>query len=436
MQKFFCMSTKKHMRTGAALLAIVLAISLTGCARMPRKDPAQDFTGVPPQMSGAAQPEEQPAQPENAVLNALPYRAMWVSYLEWANLDTASEAAFAASAALLMENCLSLGLNCVIVQVRSFGDAIYPSKIFPWSHMLMGTQGQNPGYDPLAILLREAHERGIVFEAWINPYRVRMTDQTPRGNLAADNPALTHAGWAVEVDQGLYYNPALPEVQQMIVDGVVELLQNYDVDGIQFDDYFYPTTDASFDAESFAAMGNGNSLDAWRRENVNTLVRNVYAAIKREKPDVVFGISPAGNNAHNYNLQYCDVKLWLATPGYVDYIMPQVYWGYGYTEQNGSTQFAFENIVKEWAQMPRDASVSLAFGLGAYRVGVGDGGQNDQSQWKSGENLSKMVNTMATVQGAHGFALYRYDNLFHAGEYDALAQQERQTLQAAIAALP
>ena len=218
----------------------------------------------------------------------------------------------------------------------------------------------------------------------------------------------------------------------MIVDGVVELIENYDIDGIQFDDYFYPTTDPSFDADHFEQMGGGKAQDEWRRENVNTLVKQVYTAVKAADPNVIFGISPQGNNEQNYNTQYSDVGLWLAEPGFVDYIMPQVYWGYGYTLSNGKTQFAFENIIQEWAQRPRHESVALAMGLGAYRVGRGDGGTNDQAQWQNGHNLADMVNTISTIDGVSGFALYRYDNLFNNAEDPELAAQENEALKSVL----
>ena len=133
--------------------------------------------------------------------------------------------------------------------------------------------------------------------------------------------------------------------------------------------------------------------------------------------------SPQGNNDNNYSQQYSDVALWLSTPGYVDYIMPQVYWGYNYTLQNGSARFAFENIVDEWLAMPRDDSVSLAFGLGAYRIGAGDGSATESGEWASGHNLADMARTLS-VRGADGYALYRYASLYSGGEYAALMQAE------------
>ncbi|MEG1176037.1 MAG: family 10 glycosylhydrolase [Ruthenibacterium sp.] len=411
-----------HSAFKTALCALLAAAVLCGCGRGTGNSgslPAGDFTSVPENSATNQKPSE-----------ALSYRAMWISYLDWSAFDTTNADTFAQSAARVYDNCVNLGLNTVIVQVRPFCDAVYPSEYFPWSHILTGTQGQDPGYDPLAILVEQAHQRGLAFEAWINPYRVRVSAALPT-ELAAQNPALLHPEWTREAEDGLYLNPAIAEVQQYITDGVMEIVNKYDVDGIQFDDYFYPTTDASFDEKEYAAGGGGQPLDEWRRSNVNTLVKTVYSAIKTAKPHCVFGISPQGNNDNNYNGQYSDVKLWLSTPGYVDYIMPQVYWGFGYTLKNGSTQYAFENCIAEWASYPRAQGVSLAIGLGAYRIGDGDGGNNDQSQWASGHNLADMTQKMAQIEGIQGFAVYRYANLYANGNPE-LAQQEQAALCAAL----
>ena len=212
----------------------------------------------------------------------------------------------------------------------------------------------------------------------------------------------------------------------MVVQGVTEIVQNYDVDGIQFDDYFYPTTDEAFDTESYARYGGGQDLAEWRRANVNTLVQKVYAAVKAVKPEAVFGISAQGNNDSNYSQQYSDVALWLSTPGYVDYIMPQVYWGYNYTLQNGSARFAFENIVDELLAMPRDDSVSLAFGLGAYRIGAGDGSDSG-SEWVSGHALADQLALLARL-GVQGAGLYRYGSLFANSDAPALAESEAEAI--------
>ena len=379
-----------------------------------------------------AEPAPSPQAAPNPALPSGEWRAVWVSYLEFAEMDFSSESAFRADAAALMDNCLSLGLNTVIAQVRPFGDALYRSSLFPWSHLCTGVQGQDPGFDPLDVLLQEAHTRGISVEAWVNPYRLRSSAAMPP-NLADGNLANTHPEWVCTVDEGLYLNPAEPAAADYVVQGVAELVQNYAVDGIHFDDYFYPTTDESIDAAQFAASGAGD-LAAWRRENVTALVRAVHDTVKAADPTLRFGISPQGNPDNDENQQYSDVTGWLASGGgdaVVDYLCPQVYWGQGFALHNGSTRFAFENIVPAWLAYPRAADVALYFGLGAYRVGVGDGGSNENSLsgWSTGRALADQV-AFLREQGAGGWALYRYGSLF-GPEQTSLAAAECAALAAA-----
>ena len=314
--------------------------------------------------SASSVPPTDEAEP-NAALPSGEWRAVWVSYLEWAGMDFSSEEAFRAGAAELMDNCLSIGLNTVIAQVRPFGDALYRSTLFPWSHLCTGEQGQDPGFDPLDVLITEAHSRGLSLEAWVNPYRLRSSAKMPPA-LAENNLANVHPEWVCAVGEGLYLNPAIPEAADYVVKGVAELVQNYAVDGIHFDDYFYPTTDAALDAAQFAASGAGD-LAAWRRQNVTALVKAAHDAVKAADPTLRFGVSPQGNPDNDLGQQYSDVKAWLAAEGenaVVDYLCPQIYWGCGYTLQSGSTRFAFENIVPEWLAMPRAASTALYSGWG------------------------------------------------------------------------
>ena len=352
-----------------------------------------------------------------------------MSYLEFAEMDFSSESAFRADAAALMDNCLSLGLNTVIAQVRPFGDALYRSSLFPWSHLCTGVQGQDPGFDPLDVLLTEAHARGLSLEAWVNPYRLRSSASMPPV-LAESSLLNTHPEWICTVNEGAYLNPAIPEAADYVVQGVAELVQNYAVDGIHFDDYFYPTTDPSIDAAQFAASGEAD-LTAWRRANVTRLVKAAHDAVKAADPTLRFGVSPQGNPDNDRNEQYTDLSVWLTASGadaVVDYLCPQIYWGYGYTLSSGSTRFAFENITAEWLALPRAESTALYFGLGAYRVGVGDGGANADSvsQWCTGSALARQVTDLRSA-GAGGWALYRYGSLFRSDE-SGLAAAERAAL--------
>ena len=379
----------------------------------------------------AADSTPEPSADPNPALPAGEWRAVWVSYLEWAAMDFSTEDAFRAGVVQLLDNCTGLGLNTVLAQVRPFGDALYRSSLFPWSHLCTGVQGQDPGFDPLDVLLTEAHARGLSLEAWVNPYRLRSSASMP--SAIAENSLLnTHPEWVCTVNEGAYLNPAIPEAADYVVQGVAELVQNYAVDGIHFDDYFYPTTDPSIDAAQFAASGEAD-LTAWRRANVTRLVKAVHDAVKAADPTLRFGVSPQGNPDNDRNEQYTDLSVWLTASGadaIVDYLCPQIYWGYGYTLSSGSTRFAFENITAEWLALPRAESTALYFGLGAYRVGVGDGGANADSvsQWCTGSALARQVTDLRSA-GAGGWALYRYGSLFRSDE-SGLAAAERAALTA------
>ena len=408
----------KHLLRLAAFCA-ALCLALAGCA------PATAPGSSAPLPGSSA--DVQPAPAASAKPSGEEYRAVWISYLEWQSADFSSEGAFRAQMGSWFDQYAAMGLNTVLAQVRPFGDALYPSAIFPWSSVCTGTQGLDPGFDPLAILVEEAHARGLRLEAWLNPYRLALNDTVP-GAFSADNLAAVHPEWVKQAAGGQYLDPSRQDVRDCIAAGVQEILDGYAVDGIHLDDYFYPTTDEAFDAAEYAAAGTNLSLEDWRRENVNALVRQIYQLVHaggRTAGAVPLGISPQGNNDNNYAQQYSDAALWLSTPGYIDYAMPQVYWGYGYTTGSGSTRFAFENITAEWLALPRAEGVALYFGLGAYRIGDGDGGNYDhaQDQWQTGRNLADMVTTLRGA-GADGFGLYRSDFLLRNSAWPQLAQAE------------
>ena len=344
-------------------------------------------------------------------------RAMWVSFLEWERMDLSSETAARAEMVAIMENCVALGLNTVIAHVRPIGDAFYKSSLFPYSHLITGAQGQDPGYDPLAVMIEEAHARGLRLEAWVNPYRAKHGVIGPE-TLSANNPASLHPDWVHEVGGYLWYDPGLPEVQAMILQDAVEIVQNYDVDGLHIDDYFYPefggdtAADAAFDAATFAQYGGSMGLAEWRRGNVDRMVAQCYAAVKAANPTASFGVSVQGNNENNYNMMYADVRGWMAAEGFCDYVMPQLYWGFAYRDRNGKDTAAFANKLREWGSYIRLPSVYLYAGLAAHNIGSGDNGYGDQAEWSSGRNLADMVAALRESGSFTGFALFRYDFLY------------------------
>lgn len=283
----------------------------------------------------------------------------------------------------LLDKLQSTGINTVVVQVRPKSDAIYKSTINTWSEYLTGVQGKDPGYDPLPFLIEEAHKRGMEFHAWFNPYRITMADESLT-KLPANHPAIKNPGWVVKHGNKYYYNPGLPEVKKYIVDSVMEVVNKYDIDGVHFDDYFYPGV--SFDdADAYSKYGNGVNIDDWRRENVNDLLRQVKAAVKASKPNVVFGVSPAGiwrnksaseptgsdtNGNESYVGTYADTRAWIRQ-GLVDYVVPQLYWPIGLKAAD------YSKLVAWWANEVKGTNVDLYIGQGIYKQGQSSyGGQN------------------------------------------------------------
>ena len=350
---------------------------------------------------------------------AAPYRAVWVSYLEWQQVDFSTPETFSGDIAVILDNIRDLGATVVLAQVRPFGDALYPSSYYPFSHLCTGQQGRDPGYDPLALLVQAAHDRGLALEAWVNPYRIQA-GLTPA--LCGASPAKLHPDWVKYTDTGAYLDPANTAVRQYIADAVGELCANYDVDGIHFDDYFYPTTDPAFDAADYAASGSTRTQDDWRRENVNALMELCHAAARRY--GVRFGAAPAGDPEQNYTLQYSDAARWLRQ-GTVDYLMPQLYWGQEYIK-NGDASHSFAQLAAAWAALPRAAGVKLYAGLGAYRVGAGDG-SDAGSEWFSGHALADQLALLARL-GVQGAGLYRYGSLFANSGAPALAESEAEAI--------
>ncbi|WP_455499881.1 glycoside hydrolase family 10 protein [Gemmiger sp.] len=382
------------------LLAVFLLAPL---AALPRRTAAPAATPAP-----TAAPTAGPAA-------ARPYRAVWVSYLEWEQVDFSSADAFEKDIARMLDNIRGLGATVVLAQVRPFGDALYPSAYYPFSHLCTGTQGQDPGFDPLALLVSAAHARGLELEAWVNPYRIQA-GQVPA--LCDDSPARRHPDWVKYTENGAYLDPADGEVRQYIADALAELCENYDIDGIHFDDYFYPTTDPAFDAADYAASGTALTQDDWRRENVNALMELCHAVTQRY--GVRFGAAPVGDPEQNYTLQYSDAARWLRQ-GTVDYLMPQLYWGREYVK-DGDASHSFGRLAAAWAALPRAAGVKLYAGLGAYRIGAGDGSDTG-SEWFGGRALADQLNLLAGL-GVQGAGLYRYASLFANETYAELAESE------------
>lgn len=345
--------------------------------------------------------DEQPKKAEKEM------RGVWVSYIEldMQNESDKSESAFREKFKDIAITSKNAGFNTLIVQVRPFCDALYKSAYFPYSHILSGEQGVSPNYDALKVMCEICSELDLDIHAWVNPYRI-STDSTPQV-LSENNPYVIDNELGEETENGIFLNPANKMARKLIIDGVTEIVKNYDVDGIQFDDYFYPTQDSEFDDEEYAeyvdTVGAMNcmSVDNWRIANVNTLICDTYRAIHKISNDVDFGISPQGNIDNNAKI-YADVKSWCICKGFVDYICPQLY----YSLENPA--LTFENSLNSWASLDINKNVKLYVGLAGYKANT----DSDEGTWLYSDNvLSKEYKIAMQNEKVSGIMLYSYSAL-------------------------
>ncbi|MFP4697573.1 MAG: glycoside hydrolase family 10 protein [Eubacteriales bacterium] len=341
-------------------------------------------------------------------------RAVWISYLELQPiLENKSEEEFRKTINKMFNNVKDTGLNTVIVQVRPFGDALYSSQYFPWSYILTGKEGRTPGFDPLNIMIEEAHNKDLKIEAWINPYRVRYsTSQELSVNSQASEWLNDDSNRVFKLSNGIFYNPAKEDVRELIVNGVIEIVKNYNIDGIHFDDYFYPSTDLDYDSKdylNYVNAGGNLSQEDWRRENVDKLVKAVYSNIKEVNTNVQFGISPQGNLNNCYNGQYIDVEKWVSSNKYIDYIAPQIYFGFN------NESLPYSQIIETWNDLIKSESVKLYIGIAAYKLGTEDKwAGTGLTEWINDKDiLKRMIEVARNQKSYEGFMLFRYDFLWN-----------------------
>lgn len=360
-------------------------------------------------------------------------RGVWVSTV--ANIDypskqTTDSEVLKSQLITVLDNCKDMGFNAVFFQVRPCGDALYKSDIFPWSKYLTGTQGLAPDndFDPLEFAVAEAHARGMQLHAWINPYRI-TNNAADNKYLAKSNPAVLNPGLVLTDGNGkMYYNPGDSGSIDLIVNGAAEIAEKYDVDGIHMDDYFYP--DGSFNDDTTYSFYKDQFPDKgdWRRENVNKLVKAMDEKLHSIKPSIQFGISPRGIWANksdmaegsdtrgggSYTAIYADSRKWVKE-GWVDYIMPQIYWNIGYEIAD------YTVLCNWWADVVRDTDVKLYIGEGAYRTT-----SSDLPAWKgeSGTNeLRTHILDGRNNQQIKGYCCFTYNTFLENRSIYALMQE-------------
>lgn len=395
------------------LAGAVLAVHFFQKPPDSQTDPASSQTVSDQQAnaSGGESSQPQPTEGGQVILDG-EMRAVWVPYL---SLDQSKigqgQEAFQKAFDQIVTKAKEYGLNTLIVHVRAFGDAMYPSEIYPWSHLLTGTQGGDPGFDPLAYMVEKTHEAGMQFHAWLNPLRIQSNGAP---SILAPNNLYSqwrsdddknNDDWVVDWEDGKYFNPAYPQVREKIIDGIREIVKNYAVDAIHFDDYFYPTTDTAFDEKAYQAytesIGDGVplTLPQWRMANINTLVSGVYSAVKSINPNVALGISPQGNVTNDLNMG-ADVETWASQKGYVDYLCPQIYVNFDHP------LLPFNDTADQWRQMTTAEGVKLYIGLAVYKAGSQDA---DSGTWKGKTDVLQKEIEYARELGCDGIMLYSWD---------------------------
>ena len=343
---------------------------------------------------------------------------VWLSFSEINNM-LESDKGFKAELYEVAENCEKLKINNIYIHVRAYCDSLFSSKYFPEISLL-----NSYDYDVFKEMIDVFHAKNIKVHAWINPYRV-LTSSSDINSLNVESPAYKWLNDSeaendinVCIYNGIYLNPAEYEVRELVINGIREIISLYEVDGIHFDDYFYPTTDPEFDKISYEKYKQGTkkplSLEDWRRANVNSLISGCYTAIKFMNKDLVFSISPAASIEKNYNELYADVEMWVEN-GCADIIIPQIYFGFEYP----SYEYQFEKLVKDWKKLMKvNKNVELHIGLATYKIGTEV--EPDKKEWqKKTDIIARQVEICKEDAEISGYIYFSYSSLFDDAELNS-----------------
>ncbi|MCA6916388.1 family 10 glycosylhydrolase [Pectobacterium versatile] len=417
------------------VVLIAAALLLVSCASKP---PTSLVTPLP----SVKQP-----LPTQSQQSKEPMRGVWlatVSRLDWPPVASVN----ASNPAIRMtqqqdalkgklDKLKSLGINTVFFQVKPDGTALWPSKILPWSDMLTGNIGEDPGYDPLQFMLDEAHKRGMKVHAWFNPYRVSVNTKpstvTELNRTLSQNPAsvfVLHRDWIRTAGDRFVLDPGIPEARNWITSIVAEVVARYPIDGVQFDDYFYAESSGSMlnDGETFKKQGQGFGSKAdWRRHNTQLLIEQVSRTIKQLKPEVEFGVSPAGvwrNRSHDaagsdtrgaaaYDEAYADTRQWVQK-GLLDYIAPQIYWPFARDAAR------YDVLAKWWADVVKPTNTRLYIGVALYKVGEPSKNEPDWTINGGVPELKKQLDLNESMPQINGTILFRENYLNQPQTQDAV----------------
>ena len=430
---------------------LVFLLCTSGCAKTPTETPSdisesvpeihslfgeatsEDFSSVPDisieeEATSSEPPIAPPAKIETPALSAhhSEIRGVWFSYIEWGTyLRGKNEKAFTKSIDNIFSAMKAKKLNTFVVHTRSFGDAYYKSAYYPWSSYASGTLGSSPGFDPLSIICDRANAAGISVAAWVNPMRTLTDDE-----YAALDDSFQIKKWysSAERYQYMYKDvatgkwilmPTNPAVAEHIANGAKEIAQNYAVASVHIDDYFYVSCiGTNPDAQYYSEQNPGMSIEDWRRDGTSKMVAAMYAGVKSANGNVLFEASPQANIGNNFNSQFIDVKKWLASNGYVDRIIPQIYFGF-----NNSAK-PFDKTVSEWNGLIKN-NTKLLTGLAPYKSNKTDNyagaGVNEWIDDYNGANdiFKRQIECSRRAGNYGGFYFYSFKSIFNADLSDS-----------------
>ena len=337
-------------------------------------------------------------------------RAVFLSYIELNKyVKNKDEKESKQNLIEILDNIYKNKFNMLIIHVRPFSDAIYNSTIFPISNNVK-VNGKAPDYDILKFVITEAKKRKIEVHAWINPYRISSnTDISTIDKNSIAYKMYGDGNAKVVKNKGIFYNPGSKSVTDLIVSGVVELVKNYNIDGIHFDDYFYPDADIDLDTyQKYIEDGGTLSLDDYRYNNILNLIKEVNSQIKKVNKNILFGISPEGNIENDYKKHYLNISEILSKKDYIDYIMPQIYFGFENTTK------PYIKTIKEWNELITDKRIKLIPALAFYKSGNTDKYAKDgKDEWINNKNIiTRQVEEARKLSQYTGFSLFRYDSIF------------------------
>jgi len=412
------------------LYFLILCILLAGCTKA-REGTESDVSEAPDYSDASSQP----TAGEGEYI-----RGIWVSQFDMSpvyceNGRQRNKESYTALVRTMLSNIKKDKFNTVFLQLRPNGDSMYTSLIYPVSKYVSGAYGRGISYDAVGIFIKEAHALGIAVHGWINPLRL----MTPAEIEAISDSFLIKqwykekSGKVVQVGDRLYLNPAYEEARNLIIDGVKEIMTRYEIDGIHMDDYFYPTTETFFDETEFKASGM-KDLGEFRRNNINLLVKGLYEAVKSKNQNALYGIAPAGNIYSLKDTYYADVYRWCSEGGYIDYIMPQLYFGFL------NKYCPFDKILQEWVNAVTNPEVRLIVGLTAAKAVQASSGAIDtfagteegKYEWINHKDI--LYRSMALVKNekkCSGYCFFSYQYFYNVltGDPNPGFAQERQNLE-------